>query len=84
MKLTDHRIVCRRFGIEGPVYLVGKEATGSSETAADGMWVVDDENQTIRSSDGSRAFKVLNTVRVHIEVVEPQPNRPKLQLTLNM
>lgn len=46
------------------------------------MWVVDDENQNIRSSDGSRRFKVLDTVRVRIEVVEPQPNRPKLQLTL--
>lgn len=57
---------------------------GSPESAADGMWVVDDENQIIRSSDGSRTFKVLNTVRVRIEVVEPQPNRPKLQLTLTM
>ena len=84
MKVTDHRLVGRRFGIEGPVYLVGKEAKGSFESAADGMWIVDDENQTIRSSDGSRSFTVLNTVRVRIEVVEPQPNRPKLQLTLIM
>lgn len=64
------------------MYLVGKEAKGSA--AADGMWEVDDEKQIIRSSDGSRTFKVLNTVRVQIEVVEPQPNRPKLQLTLVM
>lgn len=70
-----------KYGIEGPVYLVGKEA---KQTAVDGMWVVDDENQIIRSSDGSRTFKVLSSVRVHIEVVEPQPNRPKLQLSLTM
>ena len=84
MKLIDHRIVDRRFGIEGPVYLVGKEAKGSSGSSNDGMWEVDDEHQIIRSTDGSRTFKVLNTVRIRIEVVEPQPNRQKLQLTLIM
>jgi len=31
---------------------------------------------------GGAAFKVLGMVMVHIEVVEPQPNRPKLQLSL--
>ncbi|KAG0616163.1 hypothetical protein M758_5G094800 [Ceratodon purpureus] len=73
-----------KFGIEGPVYLVGKEAKGSSGSSNDGMWEVDDESQIIRSTDGSRTFKVLNTVRIRIEVVEPQPNRQKLQLTLIM
>jgi exosome complex exonuclease DIS3/RRP44 len=38
--------------------------------------------QTVRASDGNRTFRVLDVTHVHIEVVEPQPNRPKLQLTL--
>jgi len=72
-----------KFGIEGPVYLIGKGVTkGISDCTTDGMWVVDEEKQTIGTSDGSHIFKVLDTIRVQIQVVEPQPNRPKLQLTL--
>lgn len=47
-----------------------------------GEWVVDEKQQKIRKLDGSVSYGVLGTVRIHMEVVEPQPNRPKLQLTL--
>lgn len=72
-----------RFGIEGPVYLIGKGVTkGISDSSSDGLWIVDEENQTISTTDGSSKFKVLDSTLVRIEVVEPQPSRPKLQLTL--
>ncbi|TMW90047.1 hypothetical protein EJD97_016266 [Solanum chilense] len=64
-----------KYGIEGPVYLTSKGDNG-------GEWVVDEKQQKIRKLDGSVSYGVLGTVRIHMEVVEPQPNRPKLQLTL--
>ncbi|CAI6003897.1 unnamed protein product, partial [Closterium sp. NIES-64] len=82
-----------KYGIEGPVYLVpkephkGKAAAVAAANKLDGNapssdWVVDEKSQTVESKDGKRRFKVLDTVTVHIEVIEPQPNRPKLSLTL--
>ncbi|CAN4083605.1 unnamed protein product [Withania somnifera] len=64
-----------KYGIEGPVYLTFKSDNG-------GGWFVDEKQQKIRKHDGSASYGVLGTVRIHMEVVEPQPNRPKLQLTL--
>ncbi|OIT26942.1 PREDICTED: exosome complex exonuclease RRP44 homolog A [Nicotiana attenuata] len=64
-----------KYGIEGPVYLTSK-----GENA--GEWLVDEKQQRIRKVDGSVSYGVLGTVRIHMEVVEPHPNRPKLQLTL--
>ncbi|KAF3670597.1 Exosome complex exonuclease RRP44 [Capsicum annuum] len=64
-----------KYGIEGPVYLTPKGDKG-------GEWTVDEKQQKIRKLDGSVSYGVLGTVRIHMEVVEPQPNRPKLQLTL--
>jgi len=56
-----------RFGIEGPIYLTPKGDKG-------GDWV---------TKPGTNiSYAVLQTVRIHMEVVEPQPHRPKLQLTL--
>ncbi|KAL5557363.1 hypothetical protein UlMin_039599 [Ulmus minor] len=66
-----------KFGIEGPVYLSKKGEKGS------GGWFADEQQQKIRKMDGSISYSVLQPVRIHLEVVEPQPNRPKLQLTLN-
>ncbi|CAI5989721.1 unnamed protein product [Closterium sp. NIES-65] len=82
-----------RYGIKGPVYLVpkephkGKAAAVAAANKLDGNapssdWVVDEKSQTVESKDGKRRFKVLDIVTVHIEVIEPQPNRPKLSLTL--
>lgn len=48
----------------------------------DGEWLVDEQQQRIRKSDNSIHYGVLQTVKIHMEVVEQQPNRPKLQLTL--
>ncbi|PIA46664.1 hypothetical protein AQUCO_01500303v1 [Aquilegia coerulea] len=64
-----------KYGIEGPVYLTPKGEKG-------GDWVVDEEHQKVKKMDGSISYSVLQMVQIHMEVVEPQPNRPKLQLTL--
>ncbi|KAL8034826.1 hypothetical protein ABFX02_12G056000 [Erythranthe guttata] len=65
-----------KYGIEGPVHLM---ARGQKEG---GKWIVDEQQQKIKKIDGQDSYGVLQTVRIHMEVVEPQPNRPKLQLTL--
>ncbi|KAA3459095.1 exosome complex exonuclease RRP44-like protein A [Gossypium australe] len=69
-----------KYGIEGPVYLTGRGEKGSGE------WHVDEQQQKIvkmdNSNNNSLSYSVLQSVRIHMEVVEPQPNRPKLQLTL--
>ncbi|CDP01774.1 unnamed protein product [Coffea canephora] len=60
-----------KYGIEGPVHL-----------SKEGEWLVDEQQQRVRKSDNSVHYGVLQTVKIHMEVVEPQPHRPKLQLTL--
>ncbi|XP_045786077.1 exosome complex exonuclease RRP44 homolog A isoform X2 [Trifolium pratense] len=65
-----------KYGIEGPVYLTTRAEKGSGE------WYVDEQEQKIKKMDGSISYSILQTVQIHMEVVEPQPNRPKLQLTL--
>ncbi|KAI5418865.1 exosome complex exonuclease RRP44 homolog A isoform X1 [Lathyrus oleraceus] len=65
-----------KYGIEGPVYLTTRAEKGSGE------WYVDEQEQKIKKMDGSFSYSILQTVQIHMEVVEPQPNRPKLQLTL--
>ncbi|XP_042494927.1 exosome complex exonuclease RRP44 homolog A [Macadamia integrifolia] len=65
-----------KYGIEGPVYLTEKGEKGG------GDWFVDEVQQKVKKMDGSISYSILQTVRVHMEVVEPQPNRPKLQLNL--
>ncbi|RWW33353.1 hypothetical protein BHE74_00000681 [Ensete ventricosum] len=64
-----------RFGIEGPVYLVPKGDKGAD-------WVVDEAHQRATKAGTSITYGILQTVRIHMEVVEPQPNRPELQLTV--
>ncbi|OMO83389.1 Ribonuclease II/R [Corchorus olitorius] len=65
-----------KYGIEGPVYLTTRGEKGGGE------WYVDEQQQKIVKMDKSLSYSVLQTVRIHMEVVEIQPNRPKLQLTL--
>ncbi|XP_021714097.1 exosome complex exonuclease RRP44 homolog A-like [Chenopodium quinoa] len=65
-----------KYGIEGPVYLTARGDNGSGE------WMVDEQHQQVKKADGSLCYNVLQMVRIHMEVVEPQPNRPKLELTL--
>ncbi|CAH9099659.1 unnamed protein product [Cuscuta epithymum] len=64
-----------KYGIEGPVYL-------TSRGDKSGDWLADENEQRIKKSDGTASYGILQTVRIHLEVVEPQPNRPVLQLTL--
>ncbi|KAL6583843.1 Exosome complex exonuclease RRP44 A [Orobanche minor] len=65
-----------KYGIEGPVYLISRGQEGGGE------WTIDEQQQKIKKTNGEVSYGVLQTVRIHMEVVEPQPNRPKLQLTL--
>ena len=65
-----------RYGIEGPVYLTSRGQKGSGE------WIIDEQQQKIKKTNGEVSYGVLQPVRIHMEVVEPQPNRPKLELTL--
>ncbi|XP_008786671.2 exosome complex exonuclease RRP44 homolog A [Phoenix dactylifera] len=64
-----------KFGIEGPVYLMPRGDKG-------GDWVVDEVHQKVMRTGTNISYGILQTVRIHMEVVEPQPNRPKLELTL--
>ncbi|XP_077231136.1 ribonuclease II family protein [Tasmannia lanceolata] len=64
-----------KFGIEGPIYLKQR----GQDT---GEWLVDEEHQRVTKLGTNVSFSVLQTVRIHMEVVEPQPNRPKLQLNV--
>ncbi|XP_021907868.1 exosome complex exonuclease RRP44 homolog A [Carica papaya] len=65
-----------KYGIEGPVYLTTRSEKGGGE------WYADEKQQKIVKMDGSTSYTVLQTVQIHMEVVEPHPNRPKLQLML--
>lgn len=65
-----------KYGIEGPVYLTSRGEKGGGE------WLLDEQQQKVKKVDGSIIYNVLQTVRIHMEVVEPQPNRPKLLLKL--
>lgn len=47
-----------------------------------GDWVVDEAHQRVTKTGTSICYGILQTVKIHMEVVEPQPNRPKLELTL--
>lgn len=47
-----------------------------------GDWVVDEARQRVMKPGTDISFGILQEVNIHLEVVEPQPNRPKLELTL--
>ncbi|MQL88531.1 hypothetical protein Taro_021093 [Colocasia esculenta] len=64
----------KRFGIEGPVYLLKRGEMGE--------WLVDEVHQKMTQAGTNASYRVLQAVRIHMEVVEHQPNRPKLELTL--
>ncbi|XP_019177343.1 PREDICTED: exosome complex exonuclease RRP44 homolog A isoform X1 [Ipomoea nil] len=64
-----------KYGIEGPVYLTSKRDKS-------GEWLIDEQEQRVKKLDGSVTYGILQSVRIHLEVVEPQPNRPVLQMTL--
>ncbi|XP_031495106.1 exosome complex exonuclease RRP44 homolog A [Nymphaea colorata] len=72
-----------KYGIEGPVYLThnGQSGDGKRRTGGEG-WVVDENHQQVKNINSGKSYRVLQKVDIHIEVVEPQPNRPKLELTL--
>lgn len=58
------------------MYLTERSEKGGGE------WFVDEQQQKIKKMDDTVSYGVLQRVNIHLEVVEPQPNRPKLLLTL--
>ncbi|KAJ6419723.1 hypothetical protein OIU84_029777 [Salix udensis] len=76
MRSNGFIVFVPKFGIEGPVYLTMRGDKGGGE------WFVDEQQQNIRKMDGSVSYSILQAVKIHLEVSEPKPNRPKLQLTL--
>ncbi|KAM0919727.1 hypothetical protein ACQ4PT_007905 [Festuca glaucescens] len=75
IKANGFIVFVPKFGIEGPIYLTSKGDKG-------GDWVVDEVNQKVTKPGANISYAVLQSVMIHMEVVEPQPHRPKLQLTL--
>lgn len=47
----------------------------------EGEWVVDTEKKVVVSKDGRVRLAVLDRVLIRIQVIQPQPNRPKLSLS---
>ncbi|KAK8940904.1 hypothetical protein KSP39_PZI010538 [Platanthera zijinensis] len=75
IKANGFIVFVPKFGIEGPVHLTAK---GDKQ----GDWSVDAKGQTMTKAGTNTSYRTLQTVRIHLEVVEPQPHRPKLELTL--
>ena len=75
------------------MYLVPKETTGADgrpkrrkvegegEGVGAGAWLVDTEKKVVVSKDGSVKLAVLDRLLIRIQVIQPQPNRPKLSLS---
>ncbi|VAI24595.1 unnamed protein product [Triticum turgidum subsp. durum] len=75
IKANGFIVFVPKFGIEGPIYLTAKGDKGAD-------WVVDEVHQKVTKPGTNISYAVLQSVMIHMEVVEPQPHRPKLQLTL--
>ncbi|KAL0912834.1 hypothetical protein M5K25_016243 [Dendrobium thyrsiflorum] len=75
MKVNGFIVFVPKFGIEGPVYLTSKGDKGAD-------WTVDEAHQRVTNTSTNVSYRALQTVKIHLEVVEPQPHRPKLELTL--
>ncbi len=54
------------------------------DVKAAGDWIMNEEKKVVETKDGKLKLRVLDRVLVHIEVIEPQQNRPKLSLTLRV
>ncbi len=67
-----------KYGIEGPVYLVGKDA--SAEDAA--AYQLDEAKQTVSSRDGRARYTVFDKAAVRISVEETAGRRQQLVLAL--
>lgn len=64
-----------KFGIEGPVQLAPKSDKGNE-------WQVDEVHQRLTKVGTNISYTVLQSVRIHLEVFERQPGRPKLEIAL--
>ncbi|KAF8058848.1 RRP44A [Scenedesmus sp. PABB004] len=70
-----------KFGIEGPVYLVPKDAANNSNQAPP-AYALDESGQALVSADGATRFAVFDKVAVRIEVEEGAAHRRSLALAL--
>lgn len=60
-----------KFGIEGPVYLVAKDAVNNQQQ----QYILDEEKQTVMSADGRTRFTVFDKCAVRISVEEGASHR---------
>ncbi len=67
-----------KYGIEGPVYLVGKDASAEDADA----YQLDEAKQTVSSKDGRTRYTVFDKVAVRISVEETAGRRQTLVLAL--
>ena len=67
-----------KYGIEGPVYLTGKDAVAAD--AAE--YVLDEAKQTVSSRDGRTRHTVFDKTAVRISVEETTGRRQQLRLAL--
>lgn len=69
-----------KYGIEGPVYLTPKDAANNANQAL--QFILDEEKQTVASTDGSVRFAVFDKCAVRISVEEGASHRRSLVLAL--
>uniref|UniRef100_A0A383VI63 Uncharacterized protein n=1 Tax=Tetradesmus obliquus TaxID=3088 RepID=A0A383VI63_TETOB len=69
-----------KYGIEGPVYLTPKDAANNANATQ--QFVLDEEKQTVVSTDGSIRFAVFDKCAVRITVEEGASHRRSLLLAL--
>lgn len=67
-----------KYGIEGPVYLTGKDAAAADVAE----FILDESKQTLTSRDGSVRHTVFDKTAVRISVEETTGRRQQLRLTL--
>eukprot|EP00775_Hariotina_reticulata_P011972 gene11972-12115_t len=67
-----------KYGIEGPVYLVAKDAVNNQQQ----QYILDEEKQTVVSADGRTSFTVFDKCAVRISVEEGASHRRSLALAL--
>jgi hypothetical protein len=65
-----------KYGIEGPVYLVPKDAANNQQQ----QYILDEEKQTVVSTDGRTRFTVFDKCAVRISVEEGASHRWALHL----
>jgi exosome complex exonuclease DIS3/RRP44 len=68
-----------KYGIEGPVYLTGKDAPAGADASE---YTLDEAKQTVTSRDGRVRYTVFDKAAARISVEETAGHRRRLVLSL--